>query len=49
VYSATGIFGNATLATKEKGERLTNALVQGIFAEIDSLRQEPLPQRAASP
>jgi creatinine amidohydrolase len=49
VYSATGIFGNATLATKEKGEQLTKALVQGVLAEIDSLRQEPLPPRAASP
>ncbi len=49
VYSATGIFGNATLATKEKGEQLSKALVEGILAEIESLRQAPLPQRAASP
>src|SRR5450432_1088135 len=43
VYSATGIFGNATLATKEKGEQITRALLEGILAEIESLRGVPNP------
>ena len=47
VYSVTGIFGNATLATREKGEQVTKALVETIVAEIESLRHASLPQ--ASP
>jgi len=47
VYSATGIFGDATLATKAKGEQITKALVTGILKEIEELRQtsisEPRP------
>ena len=39
VYSPTGIYGDATLATKAKGERITRALVQGILREIEELRQ----------
>lgn len=38
-YSATGIFGDATLATRAKGERITRALVEGILKEIEELRQ----------
>ena len=38
VYSATGIFGNATLASREKGEQITKALLEGILAEIESVR-----------
>jgi creatinine amidohydrolase len=45
-YSATGIFGNATLATKEKGKQITEALLEGILAEIESLRQAPVPPAA---
>ena len=44
VYSATGIYGNAKLATKEKGERITKALVEGILAEIENLRRTPTAQ-----
>ena len=39
VYSATGIYGDATLATKAKGEQITKALVSGILKEIEDLRQ----------
>jgi creatinine amidohydrolase len=49
VYSATGIFGNATLATKEKGEALTTALVDGILAEIEGVRQAELPAKPPGP
>ncbi len=39
VYSATGIFGDATLATKAKGQQITEALVAGILKDIQDLRQ----------
>jgi creatinine amidohydrolase len=38
-YSATGIFGNATLATRAKGERIVAAIVEGILGEIEELRR----------
>ena len=38
VYSATGIYGDATLATKAKGEQITKALVIGILKDIEDLR-----------
>lgn len=38
-YSPTGVFGDATLATREKGEKLTRAMVDGILAEIEQLRR----------
>lgn len=41
VYSATGIYGDATLATKAKGEIITKALVEGVLKEIEELRQSP--------
>ena len=41
-YSATGVYGDATLATREKGERVVEAMVKGILAEIESLRHAPL-------
>ena len=43
VYSATGIYGDATLATRAKGEKITKALVAGILNEIEELRQSRLP------
>ena len=42
-YSASGIFGNATLATREKGRVVVEAMVKGIVREIDELRNSPLP------
>ena len=42
VYSATGIFGDATLATRAKGERVTKALLEGILREIEELRRSPV-------
>jgi len=41
VYSATGIYGDATLATKAKGEQVTKALLAGILKDIEDLRQTP--------
>lgn len=41
VYSATGIYGDATLATRAKGETITKALVAGILKEIEDLNRSP--------
>ena len=40
-YSASGIFGDATLATRKKGEILVRAMVDGILKEINDLRASP--------
>jgi creatinine amidohydrolase len=37
-YSPTGIWGDPTLATREKGERYVEALVAGVLKDIESLR-----------
>ena len=42
-YSASGVFGDPTLATRKKGEILVNGLVDGILKDIDALRASPLP------
>ena len=39
-YSASGIYGDATLATRKKGEIMVHATVEGILKEIDALRLE---------
>jgi creatinine amidohydrolase len=39
-YSASGVYGDATLATREKGEILVRATVEGILKEIEELRVE---------
>ncbi len=40
-YSATGIYGDATLATQEKGKVVIEAMVAGINEEISDLRSSP--------
>ena len=42
-YSPTGIYGDATLATKEKGKIVIEAMVNGINLEINSLRKASIP------
>ena len=42
-YSPSGVWGDATLATRAKGERLVEALVAGVLAEIAALRRHPVP------
>jgi creatinine amidohydrolase len=37
-YSASGIYGDATLATREKGRKLVRAQIDFIVHEIDALR-----------
>ncbi|MCA9803116.1 MAG: creatininase family protein [Cyanobacteria bacterium HKST-UBA02] len=41
VYSPTGAFGDPTLATAWKGEKLLTALVQGILEDIRKLSLDP--------
>lgn len=43
-YSPTGVWGDATLATREKGKIVTEALVKAVLSEIESLRMAPLPK-----
>jgi len=43
VYSATGIYGNATLANAEKGRIIVEATVTDLLRDIAALRQLPLP------
>jgi creatinine amidohydrolase len=38
VYSASGIYGDATLATREKGEIVIQTIVDGMLKEIQELR-----------
>ena len=42
-YSKTGIWGDPTLATRDKGEKVVEAMVAGMLADIEQLRTEPLP------
>src|SRR6266436_935300 len=43
IYSPTGAWGDPTLATREKGQAVTESLVSTILKDIDDLRQTPLP------
>jgi creatinine amidohydrolase len=43
-YSPTGIWGDPTLATREKGRKVTEALVEGILKDIKDLGAIPLPK-----
>jgi creatinine amidohydrolase len=42
-YSPTGVWGDATLATSGKGERLCEAFVRIVLLEIEDTRASPLP------
>jgi creatinine amidohydrolase len=48
-YSPTGVWGDPTLATRDKGEKVTTALIAGIRQEIEELRATELPRLAAKP
>ena len=41
-YSPTGIYGDATLATREKGRVVVEAMVAGMLREIEELRKAKL-------
>lgn len=40
-YSASGVWGDATLATREKGRVVVEAVVADILAELEALRRRP--------
>jgi creatinine amidohydrolase len=42
-YSATGIWGDPTLATREKGRKIMDAMVTGILKDIEDTRHSSLP------
>ena len=42
VWSRSGVFGDATLATREKGRILVEAQVKDMLAEIEALRRTPI-------
>jgi creatinine amidohydrolase len=44
VFSRTGIFGDATLATREKGRLYVEAHVLDLLEEIEALRRMPIPR-----
>jgi creatinine amidohydrolase len=44
-YSKSGIWGDPTLATKAKGERVVEAIVAGMLADIEALRVAELESR----
>jgi creatinine amidohydrolase/Fe(II)-dependent formamide hydrolase-like protein len=44
LYSPSGVFGDARLATWQKGERIVEAAVRDILSEIDALGRAPLPE-----
>jgi creatinine amidohydrolase len=42
-FSESGVWGDATLATREKGRLIVEALVAGILEDIQAARRAPLP------
>jgi creatinine amidohydrolase len=44
-YSASGVFGDATLATREKGRVIVEAMVERLLEEIADLRKTAMPAR----
>jgi creatinine amidohydrolase len=44
-YSASGTYGDATLATREKGRQIVEAMVERLVQEIADLRKAPVPPR----
>jgi creatinine amidohydrolase len=48
-WSRSGTFGNATLATAEKGRVIVTAQVQGMIREIEALRRAPIPEVRPTP
>jgi len=43
-YSPTGIWGDATLATREKGRIVVEAMIEGMVGEVKALAGAPVPQ-----
>lgn len=47
-YSPSGVWGDATLATREKGQVVVEGLVSTMLADIEALRSAPLPMPGAA-
>jgi creatinine amidohydrolase len=47
-WSESGVYGDATLATRAKGQRLVEALVSAILADIETLRRAPVSTSTAT-
>ena len=48
-YSPSGIWGDPTLATREKGATIVEALVATILQDVEAMRTAPLPAAGAPP
>ena len=46
-FSESGVWGDPTLATREKGRVIVEALVAGILDDIEAIRRAPLPSPSA--
>jgi creatinine amidohydrolase len=42
-YSPSGVFGDATLATRDKGRQVTEELLAAVLRDLDALQALPLP------
>jgi creatinine amidohydrolase len=49
LYSPTGTWGDPTLATREKGERVTEALVAALLRDVEAVRTAALPIAPPAP
>ena len=49
IVSKTGVLGDPTVATAEKGRVLIDTLVAGVLHDIENLRAAPLPDAKATP
>src|SRR6266545_4827918 len=45
-YLPSGVYGDATLASREKGKQFAVVLTEGILRDIEELRHAPLPEKA---
>lgn len=49
VFSESGVLGDATVATREKGQRLLDALLAGALEDIENIRKATLPVARTAP
>ncbi len=48
-FSASGIWGDPTLATRDKGRTIVEGVVAGILEDIEAFRRMPVPTASAMP
>jgi creatinine amidohydrolase len=49
VFSESGVLGDATVATREKGQQLVDALLAGVLEDIENIRKATLPAARTVP